>query len=50
MKKLSLSMISSLLIGVLLHPSQSAFALDKINVTLPPKSFPSSLSFRSPMV
>ena len=39
MKKLILSMISSLLIGVLLHPSQSAFALDKINVTLPSKSF-----------
>ena len=32
-------MISSLLIGVLLLPGKSAFALDKINVTLPSKSF-----------
>jgi hypothetical protein len=50
MKKLILSMISLLLIGVLSHPSQSAFALDKVNVTLPSKSFSSSLSFRPPMV
>src|SRR5438132_7705492 len=33
------SMISSLLIGVLLLPGQSALALDKINITLPSKSF-----------
>src|SRR4029434_3165458 len=39
MKKIILSMISLLLIGVLLLPSQWAFALDKINVTLPSKSF-----------
>ena len=39
MKKVSLSMISLLLIGVLLVPGQSALALDKINVTLPSKSF-----------
>ena len=32
-------MISSLLIGLLLLPGQSAFALDKVNVTLPSKSF-----------
>jgi len=50
MKKLILSMISPLLIGMLLFPDQSAFALDKINVTLPSKSFSSSLSFRPPMV
>jgi ABC-type nitrate/sulfonate/bicarbonate transport system substrate-binding protein len=39
MKKIALSMISPLLIGVLLLPGQAAFALDKINVTLPSKSF-----------
>ena len=39
MKKLILSMISPLLIGVLLFPGKAAFALDKINVTLPSKSF-----------
>ena len=39
MKKLILSMISSLPIGVLFHPSQSALAIDKVNVTLPSKSF-----------
>ena len=39
MKKIIPSMISSLLIGVLLLPGQSALALDKINVTLPSKSF-----------
>jgi NitT/TauT family transport system substrate-binding protein len=39
MKKVSLSMISLLLIGVLLVPGQSPLALDKINVTLPSKSF-----------
>jgi NitT/TauT family transport system substrate-binding protein len=39
MKKIILSMISLLLIGVLLLPSQWALALDKINVTLPSKSF-----------
>src|ERR687891_2199903 len=39
MKKTILSMISSLLIGVLLLPGKSAFALDKVNVTLPSKSF-----------
>src|SRR2546422_7975067 len=39
MKKIIPSMISSLLIGVLLLPGQPAFALDKINVTLPSKSF-----------
>src|SRR5207237_10639558 len=33
------AMISSLLSGVLLLPGQSALALDKINVTLPTKSF-----------
>src|SRR5205809_7314153 len=39
MKKIIPSMISSLLIGVLLLPDQSALALDKVNVTLPSKSF-----------
>ena len=39
MKKLILSLISPLLIGMLLLPRQSAFALDKITVTLPSKSF-----------
>ena len=39
MSKITSSMISSLLIGVLLLPGQPAFALDKINVTLPSKSF-----------
>jgi len=38
-EKIILSMIASLLIGVLLLPGKSAFALDKINVTLPSKSF-----------
>ena len=38
MKEIILSMISALLIGVLLT-GQSAFALDKVNVTLPSKSF-----------
>jgi hypothetical protein len=39
MKKIILSMISSLLIGVLSFPGKSVFALDKVNVTLPSKSF-----------
>src|SRR5687768_4030583 len=39
MKKIIPSMISSLLVGVLLLPGQSTFALDKVNVTLPSKSF-----------
>ena len=39
MKKIIPSMISPLLIGVLLLPGKSAFAIDKINVTLPSKSF-----------
>ncbi len=39
MKKIILWMISSLLIGVLLLPGKSAFALDRVNVTLPSKSF-----------
>src|SRR5207245_8793461 len=39
MKKITLSMVSPLLISVLLLPGKSAFALDKINVTLPSKSF-----------
>ncbi|MET0501742.1 MAG: hypothetical protein ABW172_09510 [Candidatus Binatia bacterium] len=39
MKSLILSMISPLLIGVLLLPGPSTFALDKVNVTLPSKSF-----------
>ena len=39
MKKIALSMIFPLLIGVLLLSDKSAFALDKVNVTLPSKSF-----------
>jgi NitT/TauT family transport system substrate-binding protein len=39
MKKFTLSMITSLLIGVLALPTQAVFALDKVNVTLPSKSF-----------
>src|SRR3990170_1755459 len=39
MKKIILSINSSLLIGVLSLSGTSAFALDKINVTLPSKSF-----------
>ncbi len=39
MKKIILSMIASALIGVSLLPGKSAFALDKVNVTLPSKSF-----------
>jgi hypothetical protein len=39
MKSIIPSMISSLLIGVLLLPGRSLFALDRINVTLPSKSF-----------
>jgi ABC-type nitrate/sulfonate/bicarbonate transport system substrate-binding protein len=39
MKKLIPLMIASLLIGVLLPSGKSAFAIDKINVTLPSKSF-----------
>ena len=39
MTKIILSMISPLLIGVLLLPGKAAFALDKVNVTLPSKSF-----------
>ena len=39
MKKIIPSMIAALLIGVLLLPGKSAFAVDKINVTLPSKSF-----------
>ena len=39
MKKIILSMISPLLIGVLLLSGKSVFALDRINVTLPSKSF-----------
>jgi hypothetical protein len=35
MKKIFLSMIATLLIGVLSLPGKAAFALDKINVTLP---------------
>jgi len=38
MKKIIPSMISPLLIGVLLLPSESASALDKVSVTLPAKS------------
>src|SRR5215813_4317109 len=38
MKKIIPSMISPLLIGVLLLPSEAAFALDKVSVTLPAKS------------
>src|SRR4026207_946793 len=39
MKKIILLMISPLLVGVLLLPDKVAFALDRINVTLPSKSF-----------
>ena len=39
MKKIILSMIAPLLIGLLLLPGRSTFALDKVNVTLPSKSF-----------
>jgi NitT/TauT family transport system substrate-binding protein len=39
MKKIIRSMIALLLIGALLLPGKSAFALDKVNVTLPSKSF-----------
>jgi ABC-type nitrate/sulfonate/bicarbonate transport system substrate-binding protein len=39
MKKIMLPMITTLLIGVLSLPGHSAFALDKVNVTLPSKSF-----------
>src|ERR687891_2037657 len=39
MKKIILSMISLLLIGILLCPVKPAFAVDKVNVTLPSKSF-----------
>jgi len=39
MKSIIPSMIASLLIGVLLLPGRSVFALDKVNVTLPSKSF-----------
>jgi ABC-type nitrate/sulfonate/bicarbonate transport system substrate-binding protein len=39
MKKIILSMVSSVLIGVWLLPDKSASALDKVNVTLPSKSF-----------
>jgi ABC-type nitrate/sulfonate/bicarbonate transport system substrate-binding protein len=39
MKKITLSMIAPLLIGMLLLPGKSVFALDRINVTLPSKSF-----------
>jgi len=38
MKKIIPSMIWPLLIGVLLLPSEAAFALDKVSVTLPAKS------------
>jgi len=38
MKKIIPSMISPLLIGVLLLPSEAAFAVDKVSVTLPAKS------------
>src|SRR5262244_1225282 len=39
MKRIILSMISSLLIALFLVCPQPAFALDKVNVTLPSKSF-----------
>src|SRR5919106_928741 len=39
MKQIIPSMILPLLLGVLLFSGQSAFALDKVNVTLPSKSF-----------
>ncbi|HEY7321744.1 MAG TPA: ABC transporter substrate-binding protein [Candidatus Binatia bacterium] len=39
MKRITLSLIWYSLIGALLLPSKSAFGLDKVNVTLPSKSF-----------
>ena len=39
MKKITLSTISLLLIGLFLLPGKSAFALDNVNVTLPSRSF-----------
>ena len=39
MKKIILSIFALLLIGVLLLPGQAAFALERVNVTLPSKSF-----------
>ena len=39
MKRIILPMISSLLFSVSLLPRQPAIALDKVNVTLPSKSF-----------
>jgi NitT/TauT family transport system substrate-binding protein len=39
MKEIILSMLSPLLIGLLLLPDRSAWALDRVNVTLPSKSF-----------
>jgi hypothetical protein len=49
MKKIILSLISPLLIGISLLPRQSLFALDKITVPHHPNRF-SSLFFRSAMV
>jgi len=39
MKKIAMSMLSSLLISALLFPGKAAMALDTVNVTLPSKSF-----------
>src|SRR5215208_8502513 len=39
MNKIILSMLASLLIGVLSFAGNSVYALDKVNVTLPSKSF-----------
>lgn len=39
MKEIILSMLSPLLIGLLLLPERSAWPLDRVNVTLPSKSF-----------
>jgi ABC-type nitrate/sulfonate/bicarbonate transport system substrate-binding protein len=39
MKKIILSMLSPLLIGVLMFPVEPASGVDKVNVTLPSKSF-----------
>ena len=39
MKEIISSMLSPLLIGLLLLPERSAWALDRVNVTLPSKSF-----------
>ena len=39
MKTIISSVISQLLIGVLLLSGESAFGLDRVNVTLPSKSF-----------